>query len=223
MQQIAPKRIELSPFSFILCSFLTALLLMSQSRACAQSAYSYGADYSPNPNRIQRPLSMDTGNAGNVGNATGAVEVQQWFDQYDAVRRQAQMTPEERRKADAMMSQGMNFMLGGPEKAASQQLLSKLVNRYQLACQQLIRLPRIPATEELHRGYYQYFFDAGHLFADYIKVQENLFAVDDSTGKPVAGQLMSRKQMLEALDERNKSLDSQLRQQYGISPYRYQL
>jgi hypothetical protein len=185
------------------------LLFMSQLGAAAQVPY-------PVAQGAERAQSEDSPSP-----RSNPADVKHWFDQYDGVRRQAQMNPEERRRADEMM--GHSFTQGGPEKSASQKILAQMVERYQLACQQLKKLPLLPATEQLHRGYYQYFVDAGNLFSDYIRVQDNLFAVDDRTGKLLAGELMNRKEKLESLDVRNKYLDSQLRQQYGISPYRYQL
>lgn len=147
--------------------------------------------------------------------------IRQWFKNYDLVRRQAQMSPQERRQADTMLSKGMSLLAPGPEKTSSQQLLTKLVVKYNRACQQLEHLPLLPQTEQLHRGYHQYFSSAKNLFTDYLRVQNNLFAVDSRTGNPIAGQLMERKASLEALDQQNKYLDEQLRQKFGIPPYQY--
>ena len=159
-------------------------------------------------------------NAWGAAQAADNGQVAQWFQSYDAVRRQAQMTPQERAKADAMLSKGLSIIVPGPEKASSQQLLTRLVNNYGAACQQLEHIPVMPPTEQLHRGYYQYFSEAQRLFSDYLKVQNDLFAVDQN-GKPIAGQLLDRKAALESLDQRNKSLDAQLRQQFGIPAYQY--
>ncbi len=150
--------------------------------------------------------------------------IQEWFQRYDQVRRQSQMSPSEKQRADGLMSKGMTglgAMLAGDEKAATQNLLTKLVSKYQAAAEQMKQLPLYPETERLHRGYYQYFSDARRLFSDYLKVQSNLFAMDEETGKPVASLLMARKQNLETLDMNNKALDEQLRQQFNIPLYRY--
>lgn len=147
--------------------------------------------------------------------------IQQWFVSYDQVRRAAQMNPQERQKADGLLSKGLSIIVPGEEKVATQALLTKLVNKYQMATDQMKRLPLYPETEKLHRGYYQYFNEARKLFSDYLKVQTNLFVVDEQTGKPLAGGLMLRKQNLEMLDQNNKALDEQLRNQFGIAPYQY--
>lgn len=159
-----------------------------------------------------------------AGMNRGGPYILEWFERYDQVRRQAQMSPSEKLKADGLMSKGMSglgAMLAGDEKAATQNLLNKLVNKYQQAAEQMKQLHLYPETERLHRGYYQYFSDAKRLFSDYLRVQSNLFAMDEETGKPVAGLLMARKQNLETLDMNNKALDEQLRQQFNIPPYRY--
>ena len=152
--------------------------------------------------------------------ATNPQAIAAWFASYDAIRRQAQMTPADRAKADAMMSQGLSMIIPGEEKAAAQSFLSNLVQKNSMAANKLKQLALYPETENLHRGYYKYFTDASQIFQDYITVQNNLFAVD-AQGKALAGGLMNRKQALEALDMSNKNLDSQLRQQFGIPPYHY--
>jgi hypothetical protein len=152
---------------------------------------------------------------------TNNPRVQKWFHDYDVIRRQAQMTPNERQQADALLSQGLSIIVPGEQKIAARALLTKLVTQYQWACQQLKRLPMCQETANLHRGYYQYFDQARALFTDYLKVQDNLFVKDPNTGNALAGTLVPRKQDLEAIDQANKQLDAQLRQQFGIPAYRY--
>ncbi|HEY9712685.1 MAG TPA: hypothetical protein V6C72_04405, partial [Chroococcales cyanobacterium] len=62
--------------------------------------------------------------------------------------------------------------------------------------------------------------DAKGLFSDYLTVQGNLFA-QDGQGKSLAADLMPRKQSLEKLDQENKAVDAELRQRFGIAPYKY--
>jgi hypothetical protein len=153
--------------------------------------------------------------------ASTPASIKQWFKSYDEIRRQAQMSPAERARADAMMSKGLSMIVPGEEKVATQELLNSLVRRYQTACDALKALPFLQATGDLHKGYFEYFNDARVLFSDYLKVQSNIFAVDPVSGKPIASQLMSRKEDLEGLDTRNKELDAKLRLQYLIPPYKY--
>jgi hypothetical protein len=185
---------------------LLVTLFLLQGAVCAQY-YQNTSPPSEDPQAMAAPPAA-------------SAAVKQWFQKYDLVRRQAQMKSGERQRADALMSKGLSMIVPGPEKADSQELLSKLIARYQLARQQLEHMPLLPATEQLHRGYYQYFSEAQGLFSDYLRVQDNLFAVD-SMGKPIAGQLLARKENLESLDARNKYIDAQLRQRFAIPPYQY--
>ncbi len=154
--------------------------------------------------------------------AASTARVGQWFQQYDQIRRRAQMNPRERQQADYFLSKITAVFVPGQEKMQARQLLTSMVNRYRQATQSLKQLPLIPETGELQRGYYRYFVTAGNLFIDYLKVQDNLLAPDQNTGQPIAAGLMQRKQDLEALNQSIQSLDQQLRERYGIAPYQYQ-
>jgi len=147
--------------------------------------------------------------------------IQSWFRQYDQIRRTAQMSPAERQQADQILGKGLALFMPGPDKIVAQKLLNDLVKRYDLACRQLASLQRIPATDQLQRGYYQYFVDAHRLFSDYLRLQNDVMALDSATGQPLASGLIDRKQALEQLDQNNKMLDQQMRQQYGIPAYQY--
>jgi hypothetical protein len=149
------------------------------------------------------------------------LSIGQWFTRYDQIRFDAQMSPQERQQADALMSRGLSILVPGDNKIATKQLLSMMVGRYQRACAQLKELPQIGPTQQLQGNYFNYFNTAGGLFADYLRVQDNLFLTDATTGTPVAAGLIQRKQMLEALEAQCKQMDSVARQQFGIPAYRY--
>lgn len=147
--------------------------------------------------------------------------IAQWFNQYDQVRRQAQMSPVERQRADSLMSRGLSILVPGDTKIATKQILGTMVDRYTRACNQLKGLPQIQPTQQLQVAYYNYFNTAGLLFLDYLRVQDNLLLSDATTGQPLAAGLLQRKQMLEMLEGRCKQLDAQVRAQYGVPPYQY--
>jgi hypothetical protein len=157
-----------------------------------------------------------------TSNFTQSDPVKNWFNNYDQIRRQAQLSPAERQKADQIMGKGLSIFMPGADKALAQNLLANLVKRYDIAVQQMAALPVIPATEQLHRAYYQYFVDARRLFSEYLQLQDDLLATDPNTGQPVASGLVERKENLAALDQNNKMLDEKIRQQYGIAAYQYQ-
>jgi hypothetical protein len=94
-------------------------------------------------------------------NSVGVIK--SWFAQYDQMRRAAQMSPAERQQADQILSKGLALFMPGQDKILAQKLLIDLVKRYDIACHQLSSLQIIPATEQLHRRYYQYFVDRASL------------------------------------------------------------
>lgn len=148
--------------------------------------------------------------------------VAQWFAKYDQIRRQAQMSPQERQQADYFLSKITAIFVPGQEKLEAKNLLTRMVSRYRQASLAMKQLPVMQETSQLQQGFYRYFVTAGNLFIDYLKVQENLLATDAQTGQPIAAQLLQRKQALEELNLSIQSLDEQSRSKFGISPYRYQ-
>lgn len=147
------------------------------------------------------------------------LSIGQWFTRYDQIRHDAQMSPLERQQADQLMSKGLSILVPGDTKVATKQLLSMLVGRYQRATLQLKELPVIPPTQQLHTSYWNYFNTAGGLFADYLRVQDNLFLTDAASGQPVAAGLMQRKASLEQLEAHCKQIDAAARAQFGIPAY----
>jgi hypothetical protein len=153
--------------------------------------------------------------------ATPIAQIKDWFNKYDAIRRQAQMNPQERAKADAMLARGLSMFMPGQDKQQSAALFQTLQSKNAEADTELKNLPLYPETEQLHRGYHQYFKDTSDLFADYLRVQSNLMTTDPATGKPLMGGLLNRKKYLEDLDVNNKNLDANLRARFKIPAYRY--
>ena len=148
-----------------------------------------------------------------------------WFQRYDQIRHEAQMSESERERSRVLMTNSIaaSFMQsasGDQDKAAASSLLRKMVERYRRAISQISDLPSIPETKTLQQGYTQYFRNAGDLFGDYLKVQNSILATD-ANGNPILGQLQQRKSDLETLDGANKELDAKLRQKFKIGPYAF--
>lgn len=188
---------------------------------CSLAGLMFGAGLATEPAPAQYLGNSDNSPAlAQQNSAQQGDYIRQWFSQYDEVRREAQMNPADRAKADNLLAKGMSIFIPGPEKIVTSQLLEKLVAKNHNAAEAMKQLRVYRETEKLHRGYYQYFTDAQTLFSDYLAVQNNIL-VPGADGKPLASQLLARKQGLEQLDQSNKALDAQLRQQFGIAPYRY--
>ncbi len=165
---------------------------------------------SPQQNRVQE----------NKLSPQQAARVFQWFLSYDEIRRRAQMNPIEKQQADGMLARGLGLIMPGHEKMQAKQMLGSLVIRYQTACQSLQQLQQLAETSRLQQAYFQYFSSAAELFSDYLKVQDNVFAVDRN-GQSIAKRLMQRKGELENLEHSCKELDFILRQNYGVPQYQY--
>ena len=91
------------------------------------------------------------------GDAVRRLSVADWFQQYDQIRHQAQMSDAEREQSRALMGQGLaaSFMQSAnaaSDKAAASALLGRMVQRYQRASAQMSALPRIPETKKLYDG-----------------------------------------------------------------------
>jgi hypothetical protein len=195
----------------LICSSLLPPLAASAQNNQNQYQNQYQGDNSGN--------SQMSGQMPSASGRTSPQQLKQWFSSYDMVRKQAQMSASEKDRADNLLSQGLSVFVPGPNKLQAQKLLTGLVDKYQVAITRMKAMPLYPETEKLHRGYYQYFSDAKTLFADYLRVQDNLM-VKDEHGKGIMPQLMARKANLENLEMQIKQLDSDLRGQFGIAPYR---
>jgi hypothetical protein len=173
------------------------------------------------PPQVQQPGQFGGQQPQQMQAPSNGITVPQWFMRYDQIRREAQMSPVEKQQADSLMSRGLSILVPGENKIATKQLLGMMVGRYQRACAQLQALPQIQPTSQLHVSYFNYFNTAATLFNDYVRVQDNLFLTDATTGAPMAAGLLQRKQMLEMLEGRCKQMDAATRQQFGIPPYQY--
>jgi len=152
------------------------------------------------------------------GEATA--DLKNWFDRYDHIRRQAQMTAAERAESDRLQDKGVFVLLSSSDKQSGRALLNKMVIRYRKAAGQMESLPRLAQTEKLRRGYSRYFRSAGKLFGDYLTVYGNVFA-KDASGQSIRKKLKTRKAALQALEASNKALDERLRARYRIPAYKF--
>ena len=154
----------------------------------------------------------------NAPATTDPASIKQWFVSYDNVRKAAQMSPDERSRADGLLSKGLSVFVPGPEKLQAQKLLTNLVAKYQMAVEKLKQLPYYGETAQLHQAYFNYFSQAQGLFSDYLRVQDNIMAKDQN-GRSIMADLMGRKASLEQLEAQCKSMDAAARAQFGIKAF----
>lgn len=183
--------------------------------------YNNGSGYAPSYS-LNPALQGTGGAAGRVSRVSAGkkTQIQGWFSRYDQIRFRAQMNPREKQQADVLLSRKLSMFMPGPEKVATREILTSLVQRYQQALAALKALPSLPETGRLQQAYLQYFDIAMNLFSDYLRVQDNLLAVD-SSGQPIAAQLLQRKLALESLEHSCKEIDAQARSAYAVNPYPY--
>lgn len=145
-------------------------------------------------------------------NAGSEKRVSDWFTKYDQIRRNAQMTAEEKAKAHKLMTAALTG--NSAEKAAAKSMLSSMSNRYHRAISSLNNLGALPETTQLQKGYIRYFQTGNQFFQQY----QRLMAMNINPAA-IQGLDGARKQ-LTLLDVSNKLLDRKLRKQYAIAPFR---
>lgn len=134
-----------------------------------------------------------------------------WFTAYDRIRREAQMTPDERHRAHALMSDVLTGNLS--DKQAGRVLLAKMAGRYVRASAQLRALPMVPQTADLQKGYEKYFDTGRRVFDKYLN------ALDSSAPQNALLEAQQDKYQMGVLDITNKVLDRKLRKEFAIQPY----
>ncbi len=131
--------------------------------------------------------------------------VREWFDKYDEIRRDAEMT-----MADKWQSMLLQARKPEPKNAA---LAKRMSSKYSRALSAMKRLGSPPETKALQVGYIEYFSTARQLFEDYLVAQNAVPFTNQS--------LVPTKKKLEVLDKRNKQIDDVLRREYFIKKHRH--
>jgi len=137
--------------------------------------------------------------------------LREWFEQYDQIRRDAEMTWGEKFQSRGVLERGVdspNRFFGKNNRA----LVDRLLSKYRTAVSAMNKLPILPETKELQEGYTQYFTVMQQLFLD------SLAKETDSERKEC---LLSAKITIEELDRKNKKLDEDLRKKNGIPRHRH--
>jgi hypothetical protein len=131
--------------------------------------------------------------------------VKDWFDKYDQIRRDAEMTTGEKWQA-------MRLNSDKPQKKNAG-LASKMLAKYTAAHSAMKQLSPIPETRELQERYTEYFSKASQLFSDFVDAQTKVPYPSES--------LSSGRKELEVFDKSNKILDKDLRTKYSISKHKH--
>lgn len=141
--------------------------------------------------------------------------VSDWFRQYDRIRKNAQMSPEDKSLSRKLLGKGLNPLASDEDRSAARTLVTKMVSKYAVALNEIHRLRPIPQTRSLQSGYTRFFSEAHDLFTTYLSLQNNLFGSKKGNCKT----MIEKKHVLDDLDHQNKDLDEQLRKRYNIPAF----
>jgi hypothetical protein len=157
--------------------------------------------------------------AASADNKRNKQAVLDWFQKYDAIRSDAEMTVDEKTLSKQLMRKAMLPLASAEEKEKASELALKMVERYSTALAGMQQLKPVPETAALQTGYVRYFTDSRELFEKlghkFSKDKEERHLV-----KHLFSGLISGKKELAALDESNKGLDAKLRAEYGIHEHK---
>lgn len=141
--------------------------------------------------------------------------VKAWFAKYDQIRRDAEMTMNEKLQARSVLTKGLDPASSEEHKEKSKKFAETMSARFGKAAEQLKQLPSDAATEKLQDGYTHFF---GQLETIYSEVANG----DKATGKPVGrAELKQKKDRLTAEDKQIKELDRELREKYSIAAHKH--
>jgi hypothetical protein len=142
-----------------------------------------------------------------------------WFQKYDAIRSDAEMTVDEKALSKQLMRRAMLPLASGEEKENARELAAKMVERYSTALVRIQQLKAPSETSALGAGYIRYFTSSKELF----EKLGHKFSKDKEErrlAKHLLSGLISGKKELTVLDESNKQLDAKLRADYGIAEHK---
>jgi hypothetical protein len=136
-----------------------------------------------------------------------------WFKKYDQIRRDAELNLMEK-------FQTMSFLDKNVEHTAvlrrrDKDLVERMSSKYAKADEAMRNLPSMTATRELQDGYIDYFSQVHKIFTQYLK--------SPAAGEPPCSPstMRERRSALEELDFKNKKLDTELRQEFGIAKHKH--
>jgi|GEM_PF-1468506 hypothetical protein len=155
--------------------------------------------------RVTNNVSANTAASDSSPEEKRLRSVEEWFNRYDQIRRDAEMT-----MGDKLQS--LLLAAKKPEKKNAA-LASRMIAKYTTSLSELEKLESIPETRELQQGYIEYFRTARQLFSDYLDAQKAVPFTNQS--------LRPTKKRLEELDKKIKKIDANLRKQYRVTKHRH--
>jgi hypothetical protein len=185
----------------------------------SDSHHGKGADASananPNPNANSNS-SKNSNDSQTAGASESKDQVHAWFTQYDGIRRDAEMTLQEKFQVHSLFAKVADDKKSSSGSEKSEELAKKMTDRYAEAAKKIHALPELAATAELQKGYEEFFTRSSHLFHDYLssktKGNEKIATREE---------VQAKREELTAFDKKIKEIDARLRSKYEVRAHRH--
>ncbi len=136
----------------------------------------------------------------------GSQSVRDWFREYDKIRSDAEMSLSEKLQSRSFLQKGLKPGADTPQKITD--LMHRMNSKYTTAHHAMEHLQPVAETKSLQDGYTEYFKRMRHLFAHGLNTEQ----ID--IGATIS--FAAKREEIEILDKRNKSLDASLRKRFKI-------
>jgi hypothetical protein len=143
-------------------------------------------------------------------------QVQAWFAQYDQIRREAEMSMQEKFQAHSLFSKIAYEKGPLSVNEKSEEFAKKMMDRYAEAAKKVTDLPKLAATAELQKGYEEFFSKTSHLF-------HYLLPAKKKGNEKIATreEVQAKREELPSLDKKIKEMDAKLRTKFSIRAHRH--
>lgn len=207
-------------------------LLLAGNAAWAQSwggtygdskSYANESGYDTNPNQIPLPpeeqeqqkqneiMKGDENSKVPLQKVEAEGDVDKWFEKYDDMRCDLEMTPQERQRVAYLFKRNPNNMTDD-----DQRFLQNLQKRYEECIDRLRRMTSMPETMRLHRGHLDYVTEWLTMFTFYLQVRNDPNSVDPHTGAPITEAFSHHLAIINSMEMTNRALDQQAREYFKI-------
>ncbi len=153
-----------------------------------------------------------------------SASLEDWFVEFDKIRREAEQSVQEHTCANALLLKVMAGSASLQERRLAESLLSLMIERYRKASIRMQQLPMRSESEVLQSGFSAYFSAAAQLGVDCLNAQKTsdpvptYQAIDGQT----IGLLVERKRLLDELQKNCLIADGLTRVKFGLHPYESQ-
>lgn len=143
-------------------------------------------------------------------------QVQAWFSQYDQIRREAEMTMQQKFQAHSLFSKVAEGKKDALQNEKSEEFAQTMMDTYAGAASKIRNLPELAATVELQHGYEDFFMRSSKLFKNFISAKKK-------GNEKIASkeEVQAKREELITLDKKIKALDAKLRLKFGVKAHKH--